>query len=127
MRAQLLQPEPQALQDLRDLMAVSLCLLSDNGTIISWVLYLINISIMVPLLHSSAKIPNSKEAYSNCARPARDVEVEQVDLRCSANDVPRSNTLSDAQDDLLRSEQTVQVPVLPRTPASKDRGYGRLS
>ncbi len=82
---------------------------------------------MVPLLHSSAKIPNSKEAYSNCARPARDVEVEQVDVRRSANDVPRSIELSDAQDDLLRSEKTVHVPVLPRTPASKDRGYGRLS
>ena len=37
----------------------SLCLLSDKDTVISQALYLTNISIMVPLLHSSAKIQNS--------------------------------------------------------------------
>ena len=80
---------------------------------------------MVPLQPRTREIPNSKEAYSNCARPARDVEVEQVDVRRSANDVQRSNTLSDAQKDQLRSEQTVHVPVLLRNPVLREKGPGR--
>jgi hypothetical protein len=43
----------------------------------------------------------------------------------SAAAVPRSNTLSDAQDAPLGSAKTVHAPVLPRNPSPRDRIPGR--
>jgi hypothetical protein len=54
--------------------------------------------------------------------PARDVEVAKPR---SAAAVPRSNTLSDAQDAPLGSEKTVHAPVLPLNPSPKDKVPGR--